>query len=47
MVISYILSDSKVKHEYQAGWQMSPLTFDQWKQAIEELRARYPPADRV
>ena len=47
MVITYIVRDEKGPHEYQAGWQMSESTFNQWKTAIEQLRDRHPPSERA
>ena len=42
MVIVYIVSDAKGKKEYQVGWQMNDVTYNQWKTAIEQLRSRHP-----
>jgi hypothetical protein len=47
MVITYILTDLKGAHEYQAGWQMNDATYNQWKTAIEELRNRHPSSERA
>jgi hypothetical protein len=47
MVITYIVSDTKSHHEYDAGWQMNDATFNQWKTAIEQLRDKHPPAERA
>jgi hypothetical protein len=45
MVISYIVANPKGNQEFQAGWQMTELTFNQWKSAIEQLRDRHPPSE--
>ncbi len=45
MVINYIVTNSKGPHEYQAGWQMTDVTYNQWKTAIEQLRDRHPPSE--
>ncbi len=42
MVINYIITDSKGKKEYKAGWQMNDVTYNQWKTAIEKLRNSHP-----
>ncbi len=42
MVITYIITDQKGKKEYQAGWQMNSVTYNQWKNAIEQLQNRHP-----
>jgi len=45
MVITYIVRDEKGTHEYQAGWQMNDMTYNQWKTAIERLRDSHPPSE--
>jgi hypothetical protein len=45
MVISYIITDTKGPHEYQAGWQMNDAAYNQWKTAIEQLRDKHPPSE--
>jgi hypothetical protein len=47
MVITYIITDEKGKKEYQASWQMSNITYNQWKKAILELRDRHPQIERA
>jgi len=47
LVITYIVTDSKGTHEYQAGWQMKDVAYNQWKTAIEQLRNRHPPSERA
>jgi hypothetical protein len=46
-VITYIVTDAKGTHEYQAGWQMNDVAYNQWKTAIEQLRNRHPPSERA
>ncbi|CAF2841469.1 unnamed protein product [Rotaria sp. Silwood2] len=45
MVITYIITDLKGSHEYQAGWQMNEVAYSQWKTAIEQLKDRHPPSE--
>lgn len=45
MVITYVLTDAKGKREYQAAWQMSNNTSNQWKTAILKLRNRHPTSE--
>jgi len=45
MVITYVISDQNGKKEYQAAWQMSDITYNQWKKAIEELQNRHPASE--
>lgn len=45
MVINYIVTDSRERREYQAGWQMNTTTYTQWKNTIEQLRNRHPPSE--
>ncbi|CAF0714470.1 unnamed protein product [Adineta steineri] len=47
MVITYIISNTKETHEYQAGWQMNDVAFNEWKTAIEQLRDRHPSYERA
>lgn len=47
MVITYIVSDTRGTHEYQAGWQITETGYNQWKTAIEQLRDRHPPSERA
>jgi hypothetical protein len=42
MVITYIITDQNGKKEYQAGWQMSNITYNQWKKAILQLQSCHP-----
>lgn len=45
MVITYIITDSRDRREYQVGWQMNSTTYIQWKNTIEQLRNRHPPSE--
>ncbi|CAF3738548.1 unnamed protein product [Rotaria sp. Silwood1] len=45
MVITYVVTDTKGSHEYQAGWQMNEVAYNQWKTAIEQLRDRHPSSE--
>jgi hypothetical protein len=45
LVLTYIITDQNGKREYEVGWQMNNITYNQWKKAIEELRARHPPSE--
>ena len=47
MVITYVVTDTKGSHEYQAGWQMNEAAYNQWKTAIEQLRDRHPASERA
>ncbi|UJR31765.1 hypothetical protein I4U23_019243 [Adineta vaga] len=47
MVITYIVTDTKGAHEYQAAWQMNDAAYNQWKTAIEQLRDKHPAYERA
>ena len=47
LVISYIVAGPQGNREYQAAWQMTELSYNQWKAAIEQLRDRHPPSERA
>lgn len=45
MVITYVVTDTRGRKEYQVGWQMNNTTYNQWKNTIEQLRNRYPQSE--
>lgn len=45
LVIIYKITDEHGKKEYEVGWQMNAVTYNQWKKVILELRNRHPPIE--